>query len=58
VLTVRQARELFVATGFETEAHSVGILPLPDALSRLLERSGVRNRGHFLIVRARKPAPQ
>lgn len=56
VLAVRQARELFELAGFETDACSVGILPLPDWLSRVLERAGVRNRGHFLIIRARKPA--
>lgn len=56
VLTVRQAQELFTVTGFETDARSVGILPLPDALSRILERMGVRNKGHFLVLRARKPA--
>jgi SAM-dependent methyltransferase len=54
VLTVRQARELFTLTGFETEAWSVSILPLPDGLSRFLERF-VKNRGHYLIIRARKP---
>ena len=31
VLTVRQARELFQLVGFETEARSVSILPLPMA---------------------------
>jgi SAM-dependent methyltransferase len=56
VLTVRQARELFALTGFETEARSIGILPLPDGVSRILE-STVIHRGHFLLVRARKPAP-
>jgi len=55
VMTVRQAKELFVATGFETDARSVSILPLPDAVSRMLEGAGVRNRGHFLVVKARKP---
>ena len=54
VLTVRQARELFELVGFEAEAHSVGILPLPDGLSRLLERV-IKNRGHYLALKARKP---
>jgi SAM-dependent methyltransferase len=54
VLTVQQARELFTVTGFETEARSIGILPLPDALSRALEGM-VQKRGHFLVIRARKP---
>jgi SAM-dependent methyltransferase len=55
VLTVRQARELFEIAGFEVEALSVSILPLPDWLSRGLERWS-KNRGHFLLLRARKPA--
>jgi len=55
VLTVPQARELFALAGFEVEeARSVGILPLPDGLSRVLERF-VFKRGHFLMMRARKP---
>jgi SAM-dependent methyltransferase len=54
VLTVRQARELFDLVGFETEAHSIGILPLPDGLSRVLE-GVVKHRGHFLNIRAHKP---
>jgi SAM-dependent methyltransferase len=53
VLTVRQAKELFTLAGFETEARSISILPLPDSLSQLLERITV-NRGHYLIIRARK----
>lgn len=55
VLTVRQARELFALTGFEVTARSVSILPLPDLLSRSLERI-TPNRGHYLLVRARKPS--
>jgi len=53
VLTVRQAGELFTLAGFETEARSISILPLPDALSRMLE-GVVQHRGHYLIIRARK----
>lgn len=54
VLTVRQARELFELVGFETEARSISILPLPDNLSRMLE-SMIKNRGHYLMIRAHKP---
>ncbi|MGA2787514.1 MAG: class I SAM-dependent methyltransferase [Verrucomicrobiota bacterium] len=54
VLTVPQARELFALTGFEAEVRSIGMLPLPDGLSRVLERIA-HKRGHFLLIRARKP---
>jgi SAM-dependent methyltransferase len=54
VLTVRQAHELFTLTGFETEVGSVSILPLPDTLSRVLEKF-IHNRGHYLTIKARKP---
>ena len=54
VLTVRQAKELFNLAGFETDARSISILPLPDNLSRLLEKI-TPNRGHYLLVRALKP---
>jgi SAM-dependent methyltransferase len=54
VLTVRQAREVFALAGFEANAWSVSILPLPDGFSRLLEKF-IHNRGHYLIVRAVKP---
>ena len=54
VLSVRQAQEIFDFAGFETEARSISILPLPDGLSRLLENI-VIHRGHYLVVRARKP---
>jgi SAM-dependent methyltransferase len=54
VLTVRQARELFILSGFKAEVRSIGILPLPDGLSRVLEGT-IQNRGHFLLIRARKP---
>lgn len=55
VLTVRQAQELFDLTGFKTEVRSISILPLPDGLSRMLEKF-IRNRGHYLLIRAQKPA--
>lgn len=54
VLTVRQAQEIFTLAGFETEARSISILPLPDGLSRALEGI-IKHRGHYLTVRARKP---
>jgi len=54
VLTVRQAQELFTLAGFDAEVRSISILPLPDGLSRALE-GVVRNRGHYLLIRARKP---
>ena len=56
VLTVRQARELFELVGFQVEeARSVSILPLPDGLSRALE-GVITNRGHYLMLRGRKPS--
>ena len=54
MLTVRQARELFQLVGFEAEARSISILPLPDGLSQLLE-GVIKNRGHYLTLRGRKP---
>ena len=54
VLTVRQAWELFTLSGFEAQVRSISILPLPDGLSRILEGT-IQNRGHFLLIRARKP---
>jgi SAM-dependent methyltransferase len=57
VLTVRQAQELFTLSGFETDARSISILPLPDWFSRMLE-GFVRHRGHYLLVQGRKPDPK
>ena len=55
ILTVRQARELFELVGFQNvESRSIGILPLPDGVSQLLE-SVVKNRGHYLRLQGRKP---
>jgi SAM-dependent methyltransferase len=54
VLTVRQAREVFALAGFQVEARSISLLPLPDRWSRALEGI-IQNRGHYLLVRARKP---
>lgn len=57
VLTVRQAKELFELVGFqEVESRSISILPLPDGLSQLLEKF-IKNRGHYLMLQARKPFP-
>jgi SAM-dependent methyltransferase len=55
VLTVRQAQELFDITGFKTEARSIGILPFPDWMSKAMEKF-VIHKGHFLLIRAVKPA--
>lgn len=54
VLTVRQAKELFELVGFAAEVRSISILPLPDRLSRLLE-GAIKNRGHYLTIKALKP---
>jgi hypothetical protein len=53
-LSVPQAKELFDKVGFQTEASSIGLLPIPNGLGRLLEPLCCR-RGHFLLVRAKKP---
>ena len=39
----------------DIEARSISILPLPDGLSQMLEGI-ITNRGHYLILKARKPA--
>jgi hypothetical protein len=54
VLTVRQAQEIFALEGFKVNARSISILPLPDGVSRMLEKF-IRHRGHYLIVEAVKP---
>ena len=53
-LSVPQARELFERIGFQTEASSIGLLPLPDKLSKFVEGCFPR-RGHFLLVKGTKP---
>ena len=53
VLTVRQAKELFELAGFDVQVRSISLLPLPEALSVILERF-IESRGHFLLVRAHK----
>jgi hypothetical protein len=45
---------LFSLAGFKAEVRSISILPLPDWVSRILEKM-TRKRGHFLLIRARKP---
>jgi SAM-dependent methyltransferase len=54
-LSVLQAQELFERIGFQTQARSLGLMPIPEWMGRHLERLMPR-RGHFLIVEARKPA--
>jgi SAM-dependent methyltransferase len=50
-----QAQELFERVGFEQIAvSSLGLMPLPDGLGRLLEPLLPR-RGHLLLIEARKP---
>jgi SAM-dependent methyltransferase len=53
-LSVPQAKDLFDKVGFHTEARSIGLLPVPNWLGKLLEPICYR-RGHFLLVRAKKP---
>ncbi len=55
-LGVVQAQELFEKVGFTgVRASSIGLMPLPDWLGRMLESTMYR-RGHLLLVEARKPA--
>ena len=54
VMSVIQAQEFFEKIGFETEARSIGLIPIPDGVGRVLEKWMYR-RGHFLLVSARKP---
>ena len=53
-LSVPQAKEIFEKVGFVAEATSIGLLPMPDAVSRGFEWLFPR-RGHFLMVKAVKP---
>lgn len=56
-LSVLQAQELMERIGYaEVYVRSIGLMPLPDWLGRLLERWMYR-RGHLLLMRGRKPAP-
>jgi SAM-dependent methyltransferase len=54
VMGVRQARELFQLIGFDVQVDSISILPLPDTVSRALERL-IKGRGHFMHILAKKP---
>ena len=54
VLALRQAEDLLRRVGFaEARVSSVGLMPLPGAIGRPLERLMTR-RGHWLLMRARK----
>lgn len=53
VLTVRQAREVFAMAGFRTEVNSIGLMPLPGGVGRVLEYV-FADRGHFMLIRAVK----
>ena len=53
-LSVPQAKEIFDKVGFVTEVTSIGLLPVPDVISKGLEWLFPR-RGHFLMIKAVKP---
>ncbi|HXJ57249.1 MAG TPA: class I SAM-dependent methyltransferase [Verrucomicrobiae bacterium] len=53
-LSVLQAQELFERIGFPAKVSSIGLMPLPDSLSRVLEPIMPR-RGHLLLIQAKKP---
>jgi SAM-dependent methyltransferase len=53
-LSVLQAKELFERVGLPAEVSSIGLMPLPDWLGRILEPIMYR-RGHLLLVKAKKP---
>lgn len=56
VLSVVQARDLLKRIGYvDLDTRSIGLMPLPQWLGRLLETS-IPRRGHWLLLRARKPA--
>lgn len=55
VLSVIQAAEFFKKIGFQAKVSSLGLMPLPDGLGKLLEPIFHR-RGHFLLIEATKPA--
>jgi len=55
-LGVVQAQELFERVGFaDVRVSSIGLMPLPDWLGRMLEPLMTR-RGHLLLIEAKKPA--
>jgi SAM-dependent methyltransferase len=53
-LSVLQAKELFERIGLPAEVSSIGLMPLPDWLGRILEPMMYR-RGHLLLIKAKKP---
>ena len=53
-LSVPQGKEIFDRVGFVTESTSIGLLPLPDAISESFEGM-FPWRGHFLMIKAVKP---
>jgi SAM-dependent methyltransferase len=53
-LSVLQAKELFERIGLPAEVSSIGLMPLPDWLGRILEPTMYR-RGHLLLIKAKKP---
>ncbi|MCX7817659.1 MAG: class I SAM-dependent methyltransferase [Kiritimatiellae bacterium] len=56
VLGVRQARELFIRSGFaKVEVRTIGLLPLPVFVGRRLER-WIPQRGHWLLIAAQAPS--
>lgn len=55
-LGVLQAKELFERVGFKADVSSLGLMPLPDWLGRLLEPAMPR-RGHLLLIQAFKTPP-
>lgn len=56
VLSVPQARDLLNKIGFQdVEVRSIGLMPLPQWLGRMLEKWMWR-RGHFSMMLARKPS--
>ncbi|TAN38284.1 MAG: class I SAM-dependent methyltransferase [Verrucomicrobia bacterium] len=54
-LSVLQAEELMTKIGFSARVWSIGLMPLPESLSRRLERLCPR-RGHFLLIEAKRIA--
>jgi SAM-dependent methyltransferase len=54
-LSVLQAKELFEKIGFRAAVSSIGLMPVPDWLSRRLEPLMPR-RGHLLLIEATKPS--
>lgn len=53
-LSVPQGKEIFEKVGFVAESTSIGLLPLPDGISKGFEWLFPR-RGHFLMIKATKP---